>query len=148
MFRVPPVDRQPGRVSKTIQQRGLFIFHPKGNAANVAQVDRNGVSEDMRAKKTDSNQQEILNDLKRLGISYFVASGVGAGFPDIVVGFRGLNWFIEIKTETGKQTKPQIKFEESWQGQYAICRSTEQVLEVIGAKTEIERLANIAREQT
>ena len=101
----------------------------------------------MRGKRVDENQKAILDDLKRLHINYFVASDVGAGFPDIVIGFRGINWFIEIKTETGKQTKSQIKFEKEWQGQYAICRSTEQVLEVIGAKTEIENIAKAAREQ-
>ena len=102
----------------------------------------------MRAKRVDSNQAAIVDDLRKCGIDVFVASDVGNGFPDLCLGFRNRNWFIEIKTETGTQTKDQIKFEKEWtQGQYSVCRTTEQVLETIGAKTEIERIADIAREQ-
>ena len=77
-----------------------------------------------------------------------MASGFGNGFPDLVIPFRGFNWFIEIKTEKGKLTPEQVKFKGGWgEGQYAVCRTTSEVLEKIGAETFIEQLAKAAREQ-
>jgi len=102
----------------------------------------------MRAKKVDKNQDEIVKELRRCGITVFVASDFGRGFPDLATPFRGRNWFIEIKTETGKLTKDQERFIEGWKdGQYSVCRTTEQVLEAIGAKQAIEELADAARRQ-
>jgi len=100
----------------------------------------------MRGDKTDANQKGIVGDLRGLGIDVYVSSGIGGGFPDIVVAYAGRNWFIEIKTETGKLTKDQKKFISKWsQGQYSICRSTEGVLETIGAERKVKEKAEGAR---
>ncbi len=62
---------------------------------------------------------------------------------DILVGHAGKNFWIELKTpdcvskKTGKikesEIKPsQKKLRAEWRGQYAICSSLEEILEIIG----------------
>ena len=100
----------------------------------------------MRAKKVDANQKQIVEELRGLGIDVFVASDFGNGFPDLVIPYAGFNWFVEIKTKTGTLTRDQRKFKEKWtQGQYSVCRSTAEVLEQIGAESQIELLATSTR---
>ena len=50
-----------------------------------------------RAAKIDANQPEIVAALEAVGASVVSTAGLGNGFPDIVVGFRGINYLIEIK---------------------------------------------------
>ena len=38
------------------------------------------------ARKVDLNHQDIVKTLRSLGASVFDASGIGRGFPDLVVG--------------------------------------------------------------
>ncbi len=51
----------------------------------------------MYAKRTDSNQASIVKALRKMGFTVFISSGVGNGFPDIVVGAYCKNWLFEIK---------------------------------------------------
>ena len=83
------------------------------------------------AKRTDANQSEIVNALRLGGASVTTLHMVGHGFPDIVVGFRGINYLIEIKTETGKLTNDEIKWHEQWQGQKATIRTIEEAIELV-----------------
>jgi len=41
-----------------------------------------------RAKKVDANQGEIVRTLRDLNAKVFISSGVGSGFPDLVVQYR------------------------------------------------------------
>ncbi len=83
------------------------------------------------AAKVDSNQTEIVEALRGIGASVCVTSAVGQGFPDLTVGFRGSTFLIELKTPTGKMTKDQMCFIESWRGHYSIVRSVEQAIDAI-----------------
>ena len=42
-----------------------------------------------RAAKVDRNQPEIVDALRKCGAFVKDCSGVGAGFPDLIVCFRG-----------------------------------------------------------
>ena len=86
----------------------------------------------MKYGKVDRNQKAITEALRDLGISVSITSDVAKGFPDIIVGFRGENYLIELKSGKGKQEDSQIKFESLWTGQYSVCRTLDEVLEAIG----------------
>jgi hypothetical protein len=45
----------------------------------------------------DDNQRQIVDALRRVGCSVWSLAGVGKGFPDLAVGFRGRNLFLEVK---------------------------------------------------
>jgi len=50
-----------------------------------------------RAAKVDDNQSEIVSALRSIGATVAITSAVGDGFPDLVVGFNGVNFLLEIK---------------------------------------------------
>ena len=76
----------------------------------------------MRAKKTDKNHKEIVEAFRMLGCSVFDTSGVGRGFPDILVGKAFKTVLVEIKSsDKSTFTKHQKEFMVHWKGS-AICR--------------------------
>ncbi len=83
-------------------------------------------------KRVDSNQAEIVADLRKCGASVWSLHEVGGGFPDIIVGFRGVNYLIEIKTPEGKLVVRQRRWHEVWPGQVAVARTSEEALHIIG----------------
>jgi Holliday junction resolvase len=69
------------------------------------------------AKKIDLNHTEIVKTFKDLGATVFDASGIGRGFPDIVVGYNGHTVLVEIKSGAKKKfTEAQLKFMAEWKG--------------------------------
>jgi Holliday junction resolvase len=69
------------------------------------------------AKRVDSNHAEIVKKFRELGASVFDSSGIGRGFPDILVGFNGNTALVEIKSgEKKKFTDAQLKFIAEWKG--------------------------------
>ncbi len=91
-----------------------------------------------RNAKVDVNQPSIVKNLREIGATVKPLHFVGQGFPDIIVGWQGANFLIELKDENKppskqKLTTDEIRFHEAWKGQISICNSFEQCLEVIGA---------------
>lgn len=89
------------------------------------------------SKKVDANQPLIVKRLRALGVS------VETDKDDILCGWQGKTYWFEIKNtdclskKTGKikesEIKPsQKKLRAEWRGQYAICSSLEEILEIIG----------------
>ncbi|HFD86882.1 MAG TPA: hypothetical protein ENJ35_04305 [Gammaproteobacteria bacterium] len=88
--------------------------------------------------KVDRNQKKIIKSLRMLpGVS------VEAGHDDILVGFRGQTFWIEIKhpeavsKKTGKIKRSEITESESkrlnqWFGHYSVCWTVDQIMEEIG----------------
>lgn len=92
----------------------------------------------MRAARVDDNQDEIKNALRDIGASVFVTSNVGNGFGDLVVGFRGVNYLLEIKDGSKppsrrKLTPAEAKFHDEWRGQVDVVNSVDEALQVVGA---------------
>ena len=90
-------------------------------------------------KRTDGNQSDIVDALRDVGATVEILSSVGKDFPDVIVGFRGVNYLFEIKMPEGKLSDGQIEWHHSWQGQAAVVRNRDEVLWEIGA---IERIDN------
>jgi hypothetical protein len=93
----------------------------------------------MRAKKIDSNQPRIVEQLRDLYVSVQILSGVGDDCPDLLLGFRGNNFLIELKDPSRKPCERKLrpgqqKFFDSWRGQVNKCETLEEILIVIGHK--------------
>lgn len=90
-----------------------------------------------RAAKTDANQQEIVSALRKVGASVQILSAVGDGCPDIAVGFRGLNYFLEIKdgakpASARRLTPDQETWFGEWRGQACVVHTVNEALQSIG----------------
>lgn len=90
------------------------------------------------ARRVDENQSAIVKALEAVGCSVRDMSRTGEGFPDLAVGFRGRNHFIEVKNPKRSPCqrglrKTQKKFSEGWRGQYAVVETVEQALAVVTA---------------
>jgi hypothetical protein len=90
--------------------------------------------------RSDASQAAIVADLRKIpGVSVEII-----GRPcDLLIGYnvRGRhggprNFLIEWKEPGGRLTQEQQDFEREWQGQFAICRSLKEVLEVLGIGTD------------
>jgi Holliday junction resolvase len=92
----------------------------------------------MRAKRVDANQTEIVKALRKVGALVAITSSLGNGFPDIVVGFRGRVYMIEIKDgrappSAQKLTEPEREFHSLWAGYVHVINSIDQALQLLGA---------------
>jgi len=84
------------------------------------------------AKRVDRNQPKIVKELRDLGYSVAITSDLGRGFPDIVVGYAGLNILVELKADGKKKlTDDEEKFFSDWQGQVNKCCTTQEILQAI-----------------
>jgi Holliday junction resolvase len=86
----------------------------------------------MNPKRVDENQREIVRALRACGCTVQHLHEVGDGCPDILVGFRGRNYLLEIKNpETkGRLTNRQKEWFSTWRGQAAVVRTAEEALEI------------------
>jgi Holliday junction resolvase len=68
--------------------------------------------------KPDRNQKEIVKALREAGFSVQDLRGVGKGFPDLLVGYFGSNYLIEVKDGLkSKLNEDQVEWHENWKGQ-------------------------------
>ena len=85
--------------------------------------------------KVDDNQPEIVNQLRSIpGVTVWNTHQLGKGFPDIIVGYKGVNYLFEIKNRHGKLLIPlsEQEFYDNWQGQTEIVYDLDEILEVMG----------------
>ena len=86
----------------------------------------------MRAGKPDGNQAEIVKALRAVGCSVVITTACGSGFPDLVVGHKGLTYLMEVKTPTGELLPNQVAFASAWKGHYTVVRSVQEALSAVG----------------
>jgi hypothetical protein len=91
-----------------------------------------------RDGRVDANQSDIDRALRAVGASVQPLSSVGGGCPDRLVGFRGVNYLLEIKDGSKppskrKLTPDQVVWHGTWQGQKAVVKSVDEALQAIGA---------------
>jgi Holliday junction resolvase len=82
--------------------------------------------------KSDANQPAIVKALRQCGASVTVLSAVGDGCPDLMVGYQGQTYAIEIKTDKGTLTPDQVKWHGRWKGQVAVVHTVLEALQAIG----------------
>lgn len=85
-----------------------------------------------RAARVDLNQEEVVAELRRLGISVELLHQIGRGVPDLLLGFAGRNFLIELKsTKKGILTLDEENWHQSWNGQVETCVTVRQILGVM-----------------
>lgn len=89
------------------------------------------------AAKVDKNQKEVVKALRKAGASVQHLHAVGAGCPDILVGYQGANHLVEIKDgkkppSARKLTPDQVEWHDEWRGSVHVVKSVTEALAVIG----------------
>lgn len=89
-----------------------------------------------RIARVDSNQKEIVAAARKMGCSVAITSMLGNGFPDIVVGYKGFNYLIEIKDgskplSSQKLTKDEQKFHSNWGGKIDIIKDIDELVSLV-----------------
>ena len=90
-----------------------------------------------RAAKVDRNQSEIVQALRQIGCSVQPLHAVGAGCPDLAVGWQGRTFMLEVKDglapPSERQLTPaQVEFHAAWRGHVAVVTSVKSALDAIG----------------
>lgn len=91
-----------------------------------------------RAAKVDRNQAEIVAALRAVGATVQPLHAVGQGCPDLLVGYRGKNYLIEVKdwkaSASDRQLNArQVEWHDGWKGTVVKIETVEGALAVIGA---------------
>lgn len=97
----------------------------------------------MRAARVDANAPQIVAALRAAGATVRVIIQ-GAGLPDLLVGYKGQTYLLEVKDgkkppSARKLTPDEQKFFDEWTGgPCVIVTSVEDALRVIGAGSTME----------
>ena len=78
----------------------------------------------MRNAKTDHNQNEIVQALRQIGATVVLLHKVGSGVPDLLVGFRGVTYLLEVKQLKGKPNLLQERWYREWNGRAPVIVKT------------------------
>jgi len=83
--------------------------------------------------KVDRNQAEIVEFLRSKGATVFCSHQIGKGFPDLVVGYKGKNFLIEVKNTKGKLTPKEKEFLSFWKGKIHVVSSIEETEKLLAS---------------
>ncbi|CAB4132251.1 hypothetical protein UFOVP259_3 [uncultured Caudovirales phage] len=89
-----------------------------------------------KAAKTDKNQTEVVNALRQVGASVQSLAAIGKGCPDLLVGYRGINYLMEVKDgekppSARELTIDQIDWHNVWRGSVHVVKSTDEALLIL-----------------
>lgn len=87
-------------------------------------------------KKVDSNQTRVVKALRDLGATVQHLHAVGKGCPDLLVGYKGSNYLLEVKDggkpeSQRKLTPDQVIWHYDWKGQVAIVTNPQEAIDKI-----------------
>lgn len=88
------------------------------------------------AARKDANQDEIVSALRSIGATVTSVHQVGNGLPDLICGFRGKNYLLEIKDgnkppSRRRLTEDEKKWHKQWQGHVDIVESVDDAINLI-----------------
>lgn len=93
----------------------------------------------MRAAKIDANQEQIVMALRVVGATVQSLAGVGKGVPDLLVGYQGETYLIEVKdgdkVPSARKLTPD---QEDWHGKWTggtlrVANNVQDALNIIEA---------------
>lgn len=84
--------------------------------------------------KADLNQARIVSALREIGASVEILAAAGHGCPDLLVGYAGANYLLEVKSKKGKLTPDQERWHGFWRGQVGVVRTIGEALDVLKVK--------------
>jgi hypothetical protein len=91
----------------------------------------------LKAARTDANQTEIVEAIRKTGASVAITSMVGGGFPDLVVGFRNKTFLFEVKDPSKPPSQRQLtpaqqEFHKLWYGHVKVIHIAEEAFKDMG----------------
>ncbi len=92
-----------------------------------------------RAAKIDVNQPEIVAALRKVGATVQSLAATGDGCPDLLVGFKGQTYLLEIKDgqkvpSAQKLTTDQVAWHSVWSGgNLTVVKTIDEALKAINA---------------
>ena len=89
-----------------------------------------------RIARVDSNQPEIVQALRQIGATVQPIHVIGKGCPDLLVGYRGVNYVLELKDgdkvpSARKLTPDELRWHDDWRGEVFIVKNEYEAIEVI-----------------
>ena len=89
-----------------------------------------------RAARIDANQPSIVEALRVIGATVEPIYMVGGGVPDLLVGYRGVNWLIEVKDgdkppSRRRLTPDEQAWHDDWRGQVAVVNDAQEAIDVV-----------------
>lgn len=89
-----------------------------------------------RAARTDTNQSAIVAALRQHGASVQCLHTIGKGVPDLLVGWQGRNYLLEIKDNSKPPSARRLTPDEEqwhleWRGQVQVVSSVEEAIALI-----------------
>lgn len=92
-------------------------------------------------RKVDDNQPEIVAALRRVGASVQSMHTIGQGCPDLLVGFKGNNYVLEVKDGNKSPSRRALTPDEqlwhtAWKGCVAVVESVADAYRAIGLVVE------------
>lgn len=100
----------------------------KGQSGKLAYRGRNA--------RRDANEPEIIKALEKIGCDV-----IQLDKPlDLLVGYRGKTWLIEVKMPKGSLEDAQDRFMHEWHGQAAVVRTAQQAIDVVTGRRTGARL--------
>lgn len=86
----------------------------------------------VRQQHRDSNHKAIVAALTYAGAKVADLGNAGGGVPDLICGFRGVLFLVEVKTATGSLSAKQREFFDAWTEYPAlVLRSPDDVFDVM-----------------
>lgn len=90
----------------------------------------------MSGKRVDANQSLIVKQLRAIGATVQSLADLGKGVPDLLVGWRGKNWLMEIKDWKQPPSKRRLtpdekKWHQSWNGQVHVVETFDEAMKII-----------------
>lgn len=97
------------------------------------------------AAAVDANQKDIVAAFRARGASVALTHNQGKGFPDLVVGFQGVNLLVEVKDgakipSKQKLTRDEREWHDAWRGQVCIVNDVDQVEPLLRMCREMVRM--------
>lgn len=92
-----------------------------------------------RAAKIDANQTAVVNALRKFGCAVQSLAAIGAGCPDLLVGYRGQNILMEVKDGSKCPSARQLTilqhaWHRAWPNKVHVVESVDQALEIVKGK--------------
>lgn len=89
-----------------------------------------------RAARTDDNQKEIVDALRKAGWSVQSIASMGGGVPDLLIGRDGLNLLLEVKDGRKSPSKRMLTederdWHEKWNGNVRIVESLDDISDLL-----------------
>jgi Holliday junction resolvase len=94
----------------------------------------------MKYAKIDANQTRVVNALRGAGASVQSLAATGKGCPDLLVGYGGINYLMEVKDgnkvpSAQKLTIDQEHWHSVWKGAVHIVKSENEALKILKGNT-------------